>query len=93
MEALRNMDEHARDSILLISAGVFHCLLGLYQVHSSLQARMVRRSFNDQLMWANDFPIVLVHGYCGSTMDENIFMGGYFHYGFSPLSRKYTDKN
>ena len=30
-----------------------------------------------------NYPIIMIHGYCGSTMDENIYMGGYFHYAFS----------
>ncbi len=38
-------------------------------------------------MWKNDYPIVLVHGYCGTTMDENWILGGYFHYAFSAAAR------
>ena len=42
-------------------------------------------------MWQNDYPIVLVHGYCGSTMDENVILGGYFHYAFSKVARELID--
>ena len=28
-----------------------------------------------------------MHGYCGSTMDENWIMRGYFHYAFSRTTR------
>ena len=34
-------------------------------------------------------PIILVHGYCGSTMDENIFLQGYWHYAFSSVTRQF----
>lgn len=48
---------------------------------------MIKRSLNDKGMWKNDYPIILVHGYCGSTMDENWILGGYFHYAFSATAR------
>jgi len=48
---------------------------------------MLRKSINDKAMWRNDYPIILVHGYCGSTMDENWILGGYFHYAFSATAR------
>eukprot|EP00347_Sterkiella_histriomuscorum_P016179 403354185 len=48
---------------------------------------MIERSFNDPDLWNNDHPIILVHGYCGSTMDENWILGGYFHYAFSKTAR------
>ena len=34
-------------------------------------------------LFKNNYPIVLVHGYCGSTLDENWILGGYFHYAYS----------
>lgn len=52
---------------------------------------MQAKTFLDPSMWHNDFPIVLVHGYCGSTMDENVFLGGYFHYAFSKVARELID--
>ena len=30
----------------------------------------------------NQIPIVLVHGYCGSTANECFVLGGYFHFAF-----------
>ena len=48
---------------------------------------MIEKSSNDPNLWNNDYPIVLVHGYCGTTMDENWILGGYFHYAFSSVSR------
>lgn len=48
---------------------------------------MIESSFNNPDMWGNDYPIILVHGYCGSTMDENWILGGYFHYAFSATAR------
>lgn len=36
----------------------------------------------------NDYPIILIHGYCGCTMDENPILGGYFHYAFSKIARE-----
>ena len=59
----------------------------LYSKYKSLQRKMIEETFNDPAMWKNDYPIVLVHGYCGTTMDENWILGGYFHYGFSKVSR------
>jgi hypothetical protein len=38
-------------------------------------------------LWKNDYPIVLVHGYCGSSIDENWILGGYFHYALSTTAR------
>ena len=48
---------------------------------------MIEESFNDPALWRNDHPIVLIHGYCGTTMDENWLLGGYFHYAFSKVAR------
>jgi len=48
---------------------------------------MIEKSFNNPDMWKNDYPIVLLHGYCGTTMDENWILGGYFHYAFSSAAR------
>jgi hypothetical protein len=47
----------------------------------------MEKSFMDRKMFKNDYPIVLIHGYCGSTLDENPFLGGYFHYAFSKEAR------
>ena len=33
-------------------------------------------------------PIILLHGYCGSTSDENPFLDGYYHYAFSNVARE-----
>ena len=41
----------------------------------------------DQALWNNNYPIVCVHGYCGTTRDENIIVGGYFAYAFSHHTR------
>jgi hypothetical protein len=48
---------------------------------------MLDETLNDPAIWKNDAPIVLVHGYCGTTMDENWILGGYFHYAFSKKAR------
>lgn len=48
---------------------------------------MISDTMNDPSLWNNDYPIVLVHGYCGSTMDENWIVGGYFHYAFSQVTQ------
>ena len=44
---------------------------------------MIERAFMDRDLSNNDYPIVLVHGYCGTSMDENWILGGYWHYTFS----------
>jgi hypothetical protein len=33
-------------------------------------------------LWKNDFPIILVHGFAGSTTDQSMLFRGYFHYCF-----------
>ena len=38
----------------------------------------------------NSFPIILIAGFTGSTMDENALIQGYFHYAFDRASRQYT---
>ena len=48
---------------------------------------MLKRTLNDEGLWNNDYPIILVHGYCGTTTDENWILGGYFHYAFSKIAR------
>ena len=30
-----------------------------------------------------NYPVILIHGYCGCTMDENPILQGYFHYAFT----------
>ena len=62
-------------------------ILFLYFQYKNLQKKMIEKTANDPNLWKNDFPIVLVHGYCGATMDENWILGGYFHYAFSSVSR------
>ena len=42
---------------------------------------------NSKAFENNDYPIILIHGYCGTTMDENWIIGGYFHYAFSKQAR------
>ena len=44
----------------------------------------------DQIISQNPFseeqskcPIILIHGYCGCTQDENWFLDGYFHYAYA----------
>jgi hypothetical protein len=62
-------------------------ILYLYYSYKNLQKQMIDKTANDPSIWKNDYPIVLVHGYCGTTMDENWILGGYFHYAFSSVSR------
>jgi uncharacterized alpha/beta hydrolase family protein len=33
-------------------------------------------------------PIIMIHGYGGSTMDENVLVGGYWHYAQDIASRQ-----
>ena len=48
---------------------------------------MSERSFISKELWKNDYPIILIHGYCGSTLDENWILKGYYHYAFSTITR------
>ncbi len=67
--------------------GLAQGLISMYALHESKRQKMIKRSVNDKDLWKNDYPIILVHGYCGSTMDENWILGGYFHYAFSATAR------
>ena len=33
----------------------------------------------------------MIHGYCGCTIDENMILGGYFHYAHSRTARQLSD--
>ena len=59
----------------------------LYKKYQNNKNKMLENTINDPALWDNDYPIVLIHGLCGSTMDENPILGGYFHYAFSHISR------
>ena len=59
--------------------------------HQALERAIQAKTFLDPSMRQNDFPIVLILGYFGSTMDENVFLGGYFHYAFSKVARELID--
>jgi hypothetical protein len=74
-------------NIGIIASGVANALLLLYHRYKSEKNKMIEKTFMDKELWNNDYPIVLVHGYCGSTLDENWILNGYFHYAFSHISR------
>ena len=90
LSTFENLDPRTKDKLklspILLAAYYIH-----YQRHQALIRAMQANTFLDPALWHNDFPIVLVHGYCGCTMDENVFLGGYFHYAFSKVARELTD--
>ena len=90
LSTYENLDPKYKDKLklspILLGAYFIH-----YKRHQALERAMQAKTFLDPSMWENDFPIVLVHGYCGSTMDENVFLGGYFHYAFSKVARELID--
>lgn len=83
----QTLDDATKANIKYLALGLVGSLCSTYYRHQTLQDQMLDRSFNDPQMWNNDYPIVLVHGYCGTTMDENWILGGYFHYAFSSIAR------
>jgi len=82
-----SLTEEQRVLIKGTALGITSGLVVLYCRYKQLQRKMIDDTFNEPALWKNDYPIVLVHGYCGSTMDENWILGGYFHYAFSKVSR------
>ncbi|CDW85644.1 UNKNOWN [Stylonychia lemnae] len=86
-DIIDNMDPKTKEVLQGLALGVGNSLLLLYIQYQSKKNQMIKESFNNPDAWRNDYPIILVHGYCGCTMDENWILGGYFHYAFSYAAR------
>ena len=86
-ELIDNMNPETKEKLTQVIFGVGNSLLLLYIQYQHRKKEMIEKSFINPDMWRNDYPIVLLHGYCGCTMDENWILGGYFHYAFSSAAR------
>lgn len=82
-----SLDAQTRELLPHVVFGMANSLMLMTMKYKQLKKLMIDWTFNTPEMHENDYPIILVHGYCGSTMDENWILGGYFHYAFSKTAR------
>lgn len=70
------LDEDTKLNIKTKTLGLITGFAILYMRYRKLQREMIARTENEPEAWNNDYPIIFVHGYCGTTMDENWIIGG-----------------